>query len=140
MDTAQSDVVLLDTDILSELMKQHDPTVKIRAEAYFRDHQQLAISAITCYQILRWLREPPKEKRLRQFEQVLSEQIILDVDLPVLSRSADLWIEARNTGRPREDVDLIIAATALIHDLTLVTANTKHFDWITGLRLENWRI
>jgi len=140
MDAAQSDVVLLDTDILSELMKQHDPTVKIRAEAYFRDHQQLAISAITCYQILRWLREPPKEKRLRQFEQILSEQIILDIDLPVLSRSADLWIEARNTGRPREDVDLIIAATALIHDLTLVTANTKHFDWITRLRLENWRI
>ncbi len=133
------DVALLDTDILSELLKQHDPTVKARAEAYFRSQSQIAISAISCYQILRWLREPPKAKRLRQFNQVLVQQIILDVDMPVLDRAADLWIEARAGGHPREDVDLIIASTALVHDLTLVTANTKHFDWVAGLKLDNWR-
>jgi predicted nucleic acid-binding protein len=59
--------------------------------------------------------------------------------MAVLDRAADLWIEARAAGRPREDVDLIIASTVLIHDLTLVTANTKHFDWIPGLKLANWR-
>ena len=133
------EVALLDTDILSELLKQHDRAVQARAEAYFRVQSQIAISALTCYQILRWLREPPKAQRLRQFEQLLDEQIVLDVDLPVLDRAADLWIEARAGGRPREDVDLIIAATALVHDLTLVTGNTTHFDWIAGLKLDNWR-
>jgi len=133
------DVALLDTDILSELLKQHDPTVQARAEAYFRVQSQVAISAITCYQILRWLREPPKAQRLAQFDAMLRQQIVLDVDLPVLDRAADLWIEARAGGQPREDVDLIIAATALVHDLTLVTANLKHFEWIDGLRLDNWR-
>lgn len=133
------DLALLDTDILSELLKQHDPTVQSRAEAYFRVQSQVAISAISCYQILRWLREPPKATRLEQFDEMLRQQIVLDVDLPVLDRAADLWIEARATGQPREDVDLIIAATALIHDLTLVTANLKHFDWIERLRLDNWR-
>lgn len=133
------DTALLDTDILSELMKQHDPVVKQRSEAYFRSQSQVAISAISCYQVLRWLREPPKAKRLAQFNQILAQQIILDVDMPVLDRAADLWIEARANGRPREDVDLIIASTALSHNLTLVTANTKHFDWIAGLKLDNWR-
>ena len=94
------DLALLDTDILSELMKQHDPVVKQRAEVYFRQQSQIAISAITCYQILRWLREPPKTSRLAQFNQMLTEQFILDVDLPVLDRAADLWIEARAAGRP----------------------------------------
>src|SRR5437016_2220115 len=131
------DVVLLDTDILSELLKQHDPTVQARAETYFRDHSQIAVSAITCYQILRWLREPRKAERLAQFDAMLRQQIVLDVDLPVLDRAADLWIEARAAGQPREDVDLVIAATAVIHDLTLVTANIKHFDWIAGLKLDN---
>jgi tRNA(fMet)-specific endonuclease VapC len=134
------DIALLDTDILSELLKQHDPTVQARAEAYFRVQSQIAISAISCYQILRWLREPPKAQRLAQFDQMLREQIVLDVDLPVLERAAELWIEARAAGQPREDVDLIIAATALVHDLTLVTANVKHFNWIAGLRLDNWRL
>lgn len=134
------DVALLDTDILSELLKQHDPTVRSRAEAYFRVQSQIAISAITCYQILRWLREPPKAERLAQFEQMLRDQIVLDVDLPVLDRAADLWIQARAEGKPREDVDLVIAATALVHDLTLATGNMKHFDWIAGLKLDNWRL
>lgn len=133
------DLVLLDTDILSKLMKQHDPAVKHRAEAYFRDQSQIAISAITCYQVLRWLREPPKAERQAQFQQILETQIVLDVELTVLDRAADLWIEARSSGRPREDVDLIIASTALIHDLTLVTSNTKHFNWIGKLKLDNWR-
>ncbi|MDZ4658309.1 MAG: PIN domain-containing protein [Bythopirellula sp.] len=133
------ELALLDTDILSELMKQQNPVVKQRAEDYFREQQQIAISAITCYQVLRWLREPPKAERLAQFQQILATQIILDVDLAILDKAANLWIEARASGRPREDVDLIIASTALIHDLTLVTANTKHFDWIGELKLDNWR-
>jgi tRNA(fMet)-specific endonuclease VapC len=133
------DVALLDTDILSELLKQQDPTVQARAEAYFRVQSQIAISAITCYQILRWLREPRKAERLAQFDEMLRQQIVLDVDLPVLDRAADLWIEARAAGQPREDVDLIIASTALVHDLTLVTANLRHFEWIDGLSLDNWR-
>ena len=100
------DIALLDTDILSELLKQHDPIVKTRAEEYFRSQSQIAISTISCYQILRWLREPKKAKRLQQFNQVLAQQIILDVDMPVLDRTADLWIEARAGGHPRDDVDL----------------------------------
>jgi predicted nucleic acid-binding protein len=33
------------------------------------------------------------------------------------------------------DLDLLIAATALEHDLTLLTRNRRHFDRITGLKL-----
>ena len=39
---------------------------------------------------------------------------------------------------PLAEPDLRIAAIALSRSLTLVTANTRHFDRITGLALENW--
>ena len=42
-------------------------------------------------------------------------------------------------GTRLEDLDLFVAAVALDHDLTLVTHNTRHFDRIPGLRLEDWR-
>lgn len=37
-------------------------------------------------------------------------------------------------GRPLADADLQIAATALLHDLELVTGNEKHFKLVRGLR------
>jgi predicted nucleic acid-binding protein len=33
----------------------------------------------------------------------------------------------------------MIAATALLHNLVLVTGNTQHFAWIPGLKLDDWR-
>ena len=37
-----------------------------------------------------------------------------------------------------DSMDLLIGATALHEDLTLVTGNVKHFERIPGLRIENW--
>jgi predicted nucleic acid-binding protein len=54
-------------------------------------------------------------------------------------RAADLWADGRNSGHPRDDADLIIAATALEAGRVLVTGNTQHFAWIPGLRLADWR-
>ena len=41
-------------------------------------------------------------------------------------------------GNRLDDFDLIIASTALTHNLVLVTNNEKHFERIEGLKLENW--
>jgi tRNA(fMet)-specific endonuclease VapC len=37
-----------------------------------------------------------------------------------------------------DSVDMQIAATAIVHNLTLVTHNTKDFQHISGLRLDDW--
>lgn len=41
-------------------------------------------------------------------------------------------------GTPLDDFDLIIASTALVHNLTLVSNNEKHFRRVDGLKLESW--
>ena len=46
--------------------------------------------------------------------------------------------QLEKTGSRLDDFDLIIAACALSHNLTLVTNNEKHFQRIEGLKLENW--
>ena len=57
----------------------------------------------------------------------------------IFDRAADLWAVAQLGGHSSGDADLIIAATALKHRRVLVTGNTSHFAWISGLRLEDWR-
>ena len=44
----------------------------------------------------------------------------------------------RREGNLIPDLDLLIGVTALHHDMTLVTNNTKHMSRIEGLKLENW--
>lgn len=44
----------------------------------------------------------------------------------------------RQQGLLIEDFDLLIAATALVHNLILVTNNTKHHSRVPGLGIENW--
>lgn len=46
--------------------------------------------------------------------------------------------ELRAQGVRIGTLDLRIAATALVHDLTLVTRNTKDFARVPGVRLEDW--
>jgi predicted nucleic acid-binding protein len=43
-------------------------------------------------------------------------------------------------GRPTMSTDLFIAATALVHDLTLVTHNTRHFQNVPDLAVEDWLV
>lgn len=44
----------------------------------------------------------------------------------------------RKSGKPIDDFDLLIGATAVTHDLVMVTNNTDHFKRIKGIQLEDW--
>lgn len=73
-------------------------------------------------------------------------QVILDfrsaVNVLPISEALDLFgkekarLEA--AGVPIDGFDLLIGTTALAHDLTLVTNNTRHFERLADIRLENW--
>jgi predicted nucleic acid-binding protein len=51
---------------------------------------------------------------------------------------AMLKADLEKGGAPLDDFDLVLAACALSHGLTLVANNVKHFKRIDGLKLENW--
>ncbi|MBK7427514.1 MAG: type II toxin-antitoxin system VapC family toxin [Saprospiraceae bacterium] len=46
----------------------------------------------------------------------------------------------RKSGRTVDDFDLLIGSTSVAFELTLVTNNTKHFENIKNIKLENWSI
>ncbi|HJT33473.1 MAG TPA: PIN domain-containing protein [Pirellulales bacterium] len=133
------DKAILDTDILSEVLKAKDQDVLTRAKDYLAVHQRLAFSSITYYEILRGLIAKRAGQQLAKFLKTARTSDLLPVNLPVLRRAAELWAEAQMQGHPRDDADLIIAATALDASRELVTGNLAHFTWIRGLRVTDWR-
>jgi tRNA(fMet)-specific endonuclease VapC len=131
--------VLLDTDILSELLKLRNPSVRQKALAYTAQHGQLAFSAITRYEVCRGYKAQKATTQLARFQTFCGNSLILPVTDAVFDRAADLWAMAYQTGRPRADTDLIIAATAIENGRVLVTGNGAHFSWIPTLVIEDWR-
>ena len=133
------DESLLDTDLLSEVLKGKDAQVLAAAQQYLTEHQRLAFSEITVYEIVRGMRANRAVRQLAEFLQTVDTSDVFPISRSVLLRAADLWSDARRGGHPKDDADLIIAATALETRRVLVTGNTAHFSWISGLQLADWR-
>lgn len=80
--------------------------------------------------------EKPEKNRKALVDFLTGVQI-----LPIF-HSLDLYAKEkarlRKAGTPVDDFDLLIGATSVTHDLTMVTNNTNHFKRISGIKLEDW--
>jgi tRNA(fMet)-specific endonuclease VapC len=133
------DAALLDTNILSEILKRKNPALVQRSSAYLRQHGRFAFSAMSRFEVVRGLKERAAWAQLARFGLFCRHSSVLPISDLVLDGAGDLWVAARRIGVVPPDADLIIAATALESGLILTTGNTRHFAWISGLRLDDWR-
>jgi len=129
--------VLLDTDTVSAITKRH-PQVTTRASEYRRTRGKLSISIITRYEVLRGLEYRDALRQRRVFDGFCDDNLVLDLSEDIVLRAAAEYARLRRSGTPTGDLDLLLAATALHHGLVFVTNNTRHFERIEGLQLQNW--
>ncbi len=78
---------------------------------------------------------PDPEEALAEFREFLSDYALLPLTDPIIERFARLRAALRQQGQLIPDMDLLIAATALEEDLTLITRNVRHFERIPELKL-----
>lgn len=128
---------LLDTDILSAIMRREASAVE-GARAYLAVHPKLPISLFTRYEILRGLKAKNATAQLKRFDVLCQSLQILPVTDEIIERAADIYADLHRRGQLIDDADILIAATALEHEMVLATNNTKHHSHIQGLVLENW--
>ena len=129
--------VVLDTDILSAIMRQR-PAVIPTARAYLREHDRFHFSIITQYEILRGLKAKGATRQIATFEDFCSQNTILPLSEEVIPKAAEIYADLRKRGELIGDADILIAATAIVNKLGIVTNNEKHFQKIAGLHVENW--
>jgi tRNA(fMet)-specific endonuclease VapC len=100
--------------------------------------QGLALSIISVAELwegVHFSRNPARsETMLNEF---LSGVVILGIDVEICRRFGQLRGALRSAGKLLGDFDLLVAATALHHDLTLLTNNRRHFERVAGLRIES---
>jgi len=134
---------LLDTDMLSEILKGIDRRVATRAMAYRDAFGHYTISTITVMEIVKGLHKVQREERMQQFLDGLTTVELLTLDLQSSVLAGRMYADLERLGQPIGRADPMIAAIALHHGLTLVTGNTNHYQRIQELgyrlKLDNWR-
>ena len=78
----------------------------------------------------------------RKLNQENLDHFMLRVSVLSISSAIPVYAKERarieSIGQPLDDFDLLIGATAIHHNMTLVTNNTKHFQRLKGIKLEDW--
>ncbi len=128
---------VLDTDILSAIMRQ-TPTALPHAREYLTAHKRFTLSLITRYEILRGLKVKKADKQLAAFEVFCSRCIILPLNEEVIHKASDIYANLSRRGLLIGDADILIAASAWVRGMKVVTNNEKHFSRINDLQIENW--
>lgn len=136
--------MVLDTCVISELKKPVPAPSVIRVIESMNPQQTYA-SAMTIGEIVKGIFFMPQGRRRRAFEQwhADTEEAFQDRILPVDVEVARLWgrlaadLQAR--GSQLSIPDGLIAATAIVHHMSLVTRNTKHFAEIGVPLIDPWQ-
>ncbi|OJW12352.1 MAG: VapC toxin family PIN domain ribonuclease [Planctomycetales bacterium 71-10] len=135
---------LLDTDILSEILRGVDATVGGRARAYRSAFNHLTVSVITIMEMVKGLQKVQRPRQIASLLVLLRSEEILGFDRPAAEMAGRIWGDLERTGQPVGLADPMIAAVAMRHGLELVTGNTAHYQRIQRLgyplSLANWRV
>ncbi len=133
---------LLDTNVLSEMIRP-EPAAAVGRWVTERPERSFYISVITWGELKRGITALPDGKRKAQLAGWLEDDIairfgerLLPIDKAVANRWGNLAAVAKAEGNNVKPLDIYIAATSLVHDLTVVTRNTKDFEPL-GVRVFN---
>lgn len=127
---------LLDTDTIIFNLKG---SLAVRKNLLLHINDPIKVSVITLMEL--YYGAYKSQKVTGNFAKIKTIEQSLEI-IPVRIESVEIFgmlkSKLEKSGSRLDDFDLIIAACAMAHNLTLVTNNEKHFQRIEGLKLTNW--
>ena len=137
---------LLDTNVVSEWTRPRpDPGVLAWLDAV--DEDRVFLSVVTLAELRRGVARLPAGAKRDRLDDWLRRDLLLrfeDRILPVDPDVADSWgeiVAARDAmGRPLAAMDALVAATTIVHRLTLVTRNEMDFQLTLGPIVNPWSV
>ena len=124
---------ILDTDwIINFLAGKPDAAAKLER----LDSKEIVISLVTVgeiYESAYHFANPAAH--ITKFREFIDHFELLNLNLPIIERFAEIRAHLRRRGQMISDVDILLGATALHHNLTVLTYNRKHFTRIPDLKV-----
>jgi len=126
---------LLDTDVCIELLRGNERVIRHRRKAL----EPVGISFMTVGELFYGAYKSGNPQRNMD----LVEKFLLTVDVHgssdgLMRKFGEIKATLQRTGQTLADADVLIAATAISGDGTLVTGNMRHYERIDDLAIEDW--
>jgi tRNA(fMet)-specific endonuclease VapC len=132
-------VILLDTNVCIAVINRRPAVVSERLRHAGARGTQTLISTISIFELRFGIATSTRvAANAEALELFLAPLDILPFEEEDAKIAGDLRAELERAGRPIGPYDYLVAAQALRHKFTLVTANEKEFGRVAGLRIENW--
>lgn len=127
---------VLDTNTLIYFFKGEG---RVAEHLLARSPKDIGIPAVVLYELQVGIaKSSAPEKRSQQLAELISVIQLLPFHQREAQAAAQLRAALEREGQPIGPYDTLIAGTALAHGAILVTRNTREFDRIEALRVENW--
>jgi tRNA(fMet)-specific endonuclease VapC len=126
---------LLDTDTCSAYLKGRNAV----ANRFIQYGGRLYLSAVSLGELYTWtLRARASSARTQSLLDMLPLVSVLEVNADVARKFGELDAYLLDHGLSASEIDLLNAATALVHNHTLVTHNVQDYANIPGLHVADW--
>ncbi|MDJ1171318.1 type II toxin-antitoxin system VapC family toxin [Roseofilum sp. BLCC_M154] len=127
---------LLDTNIVTAILKNNR---KVQEKMGNLDvlAENVFVAGMTYYEIKRGLIANGATRQLNDFQDLCEKYQVIVGDLAIFERAAQIHANLKRKGEPMEDADILIAATAIAHNLILVSHDSD-MQRVEDLRLEDW--
>ncbi len=128
---------LIDTDICSAFLKGD----RLVWKRFMQYSGRLHVSTVTAGESFTWvLRASAPPARLQGLLDLLKDVKVLELTLDVAQKFGAVRAQLLDQGLAVPEMDLLIASTALVHGLTVVTHNVTDYASIPGLTVVDWLI
>jgi tRNA(fMet)-specific endonuclease VapC len=127
---------LLDTNIL---IYAYRDLGQCRQKLKAQDDAHVHICAVNVAEIEYGIAKSSRPAGLQQFLNLIQMRYLLQpMNVEAARLAGQVRAKLERVGQPIGSYDLLIAGIALAHNLTVVTSNTREFERVPGLRVENW--
>ncbi len=127
----------LDTNIVIRLLRNEASVFKHFTDA-INSNANIAIPPIVNYELLRGFYYRPAPAKEKAYRIMCSHYPVGEMTNDIWERGAVIYADLRRSGRTVEDADILIAAYCIVNGFTFVTHNTRHFEVIEDLQIEDW--
>jgi tRNA(fMet)-specific endonuclease VapC len=122
-------------------LRGRNAKVASRADAYIREYGRFSLSVLTVFEVVRGRYQANQADRATQFLAWTRGTDLVPFDFECARLGGEIAGAMLRAGTTVGVADTLIAATAIVHKLTLVTGNVDHYQRMIGfgLTIDNWR-
>ncbi len=129
--------MILDTTAIIDLLRGSNAVIN-KIKELERKNIPLVITSISVFEIWQGTKDIADEGKMEKIYSLLESLGSLSFDIPAAEEAGSVHSHLKKEGKIIDPEDSMIAGIAKIHHETILTRNIKHFQRISGLKLESY--